>query len=622
MVLTMTTLYGAFGQAPALADEAAPTAVPTRDRIEQRHTWNLADLYADEAAWNADYAKAEQLVKQAADHRGTLSRGAKELLAAYKKRDETYVLVDRLAVYASLNQDEDLNNKTAQARYGRATDLYNRFSEAWAWFQPEVLQIADATVSDWLEKNRELAVYRHALEDARRLRAHTLSPREEELLAMSGDFSDAMQRTFSLFTNADLKFPTIRDEKGAEVQLSPARFSAFLSSADPRVRRDAFLGLHRTYESYENTLGSLLAFQVKRAIFYARARHYKSALEASLSPNNIPVSVYDNLVAAVNESLPLLHRYSALRKRVLKLKELHPYDLYVPLVAESSRKVQYDDAVKTILEGLSPLGDEYVKPMRQGFESRWIDVFETKGKRSGAYCSGTYSSHPYLLLNYNETPHDRSTVAHEMGHAMHTWFTTRTQPVIYGDYSIFCAEVASTVNEVILNDYLYRRATDKMEKLQLVNELLENIRTTVFRQTLFAEFERQIHETAEAGKPLTPDLMQKMYRDLVQKYYGPELVIDSETDSECFRIPHFYRNFYVYQYATSYAAATDIGRRIVSKEPAAVDGLMKFLKAGSSVYPIDCLRLAGVDMTTPQPVRSCMKLFGEKLAEMEKLLAE
>ncbi|MFO0972694.1 MAG: oligoendopeptidase F [Phycisphaerae bacterium] len=609
----------------ALAAEGsagAPKALPTRDQLPEQDTWNLADLYVDDAAWNADFAKAEQLVGKAAAHKGTLARGAKELLATLKLRDETYVLVDRLAVFASLRQDENLDDKTHQSRYGRAMDLYNKFSEAWSWFGPEVLQIAEATLADWLSKDAALATYRHALDDMRRLAPHTLSPREEELLAMSGDMSDCMQRTFSLFTNADLKFPTIQDEQKHDVQLSPGRFLAFLNSPDGRVRRDAFLGLHKTYESYENTLGSLLSFQVKKAIFYARARHYASAREAALTPNNIPVAVYDNLITAVHEGLPLLHRYTALRKKLLKLDELHPYDLYVPLVAESHRAVPYDDAVKTILEALGVLGDDYIKPMRQGFAGRWIDVRETRGKRSGAYCSGTYSSHPYLLLNYSDTAHDRSTVAHEMGHAMHTWFTTHAQPVVYGDYAIFCAEVASTVNEVILNEYLYRRATTKAEKLELVNELLENIRTTVFRQTLFAEFEKQIHETAEAGRPLTPDLMQKIYRDLVQKYYGRELVIDPETDSECFRIPHFYRNFYVFQYATSYAAATDIGRRIITKKPGATEGLMKFLKAGSSVYPIDCLKLAGVDMTTPDPVRSCMRLFGEKLDEMEKLLAE
>jgi len=619
----MSVLFGVVSSTHSFAAEGGGgKAVPTRAEIPEKDKWNLSDLYKDDAAWDADYTKADPMVKRCKELKGSAAKGPAELLGVLKHRDQTYLIVDRLAVYASLMQDQDLDNKPNQARYGRAMDLYNRFSESMSWFSPEVLTIPPESLSSWMDKNKDLAVYRHALEDIQRMKAHTLSPREEELLAMSGDMSDGMSRTFSLFTNADMKFPTMKDERDNEVQLSPGRLMAFLTSPNPRVRRDAFLGMHKTYENYENTVGSLLAFQIKRDWFYARARGYKSCLEAALFPDNIPVSVYDNLIKAVNDALPLMHRYTQLRKKILKIDELHPYDLYVPLISESSKKVPYDDAVKTILTSLNVLGPDYISAMTKGFDSRWIDVYETKGKRSGAYCSGTYSVHPYLLLNYNETAHDRSTVAHEMGHAMHTWFTTHTQPVIYGDYSLFCAEVASTANEVILNEFLYQQARTKQEKLELINELLENIRTTVFRQTLFAEFERAVHQLAEQGKPLTPDLMQKTYHDLVQKYYGPALVIDSETDSECFRIPHFYRNFYVYKYATSYAAATDLGRRIIARQPGAVEGLMNFLKAGSSVYPIDCLKLAGVDMTTPAPVQSCMKLFGDKLAEMETLLSE
>lgn len=614
------------GAASLAAEKSAPTgggkAVRTRDQLAEHDKWNLNDLYANETAWEADFGKAQDMVKQAAGMKGRASRSGADLLAILKHRDQTYLVVDRVAVHASLKQDENLDDKTGQAHYSRATDLYNKFTEAFSWLTPEILQIPAESFASWQAKDKELAVYAHALDDIQRMRPHTLSPREEELLAMSGDMADGMSRTFSLFSNADMKFPVIKDDKGEDVELSPARYAAFLNVRDPRVRRDAFAGLHGTYSKFANTIGSLLAFQVKRDIFYARARRYGSSLEAALTPDNLPVSVYDNLVRTVNEGLPALHRYTDLRKRVLKLGELHAYDLYVPLVAESTEKFEYAGSLKTILEALNLLGPEYIDPMRKGFESRWIDVYETKGKRSGAYCSGTYSVHPYLLLNYEGTSHDRSTIAHEMGHAMHSWFTQHAQPVVYGDYSLFCAEVASTTNEVILNEYLYQRAKTKQEKLELVNSLLENIRTTVFRQTLFAEFERAIHEMAEAGKPLTPDVMQKTYKALVQKYYGPTLICDADVESECFRIPHFYRSFYVYKYATSYAAATDIGRRILAREPGAVEGLMKFLKAGSSVYPLDCLKLAGVDMTTPQPVRSCMKLFADKLAEMEKLLAE
>ncbi len=615
---------GGCSQVPAWMTEgtSGAAAVRTRDQVPVEYTWNLNDLYPDDAAWEADFARAQEMVRQSREMQGRAAQSGPDLLAVLRHRDQTYLRVDRLFVLAHLRQDENLDDKAAQARFGRASDLSNRFGEAWAWLMPEIQQIDAAALDSWLAADADLAVYRHALDDLRRLKPHTLSRREEELLAMSADLADATSRTFSLMTNADLKFPAIRDEQGREVELSPARFSSFLQSSDPRVRRDAFLGLHGTYESFENTVGSLLAYSNKRDWFYARARNYASCVEAALVPDNIPVSVYDNLVAAVNEALPLLHRYTALRKKVLGLAELHPYDLYVPLVAESRRKVAYEDAVATIREALAVLGPQYAEPLRRGFESRWIDVYETKGKRSGAYCSGTYTVHPYLLLNYEGTPNDRSTVAHEMGHAMHTWFTVKSQPIIYGDYSLFCAEVASTVNEVLLNEYLYRRAAARQEKLELVNSLLENMRTTVFRQTLFAEFERWTHARVEKDEPLTPDAMQRAYHDLVAKYYGPTLVIDPQTDFECFRIPHFYRAFYVYKYATSYAAATDIGRRILAGEPGAVDGLMTFLRAGSSVYPIDCLKLAGVDMTTPQPVRNCMRLFAEKLDELERLLAE
>lgn len=619
-MLTVTTCPR-FAAAQPKPTEST-TAIPTRDRIAAEHTWNLDDLFKSEADWEAAFTRAQEMVQKCKSMKGMAAKSGADLLAVLKHRDETYLQVDRLAVYASLRQDEDLNNKSNQARFNRASELYNKFGESLAWFEPEVLQIPAETLHSWLEKDRSLAVYRHALDNIQRMRPHTLSPSEEELLAMSRDMSDGMQRTFSLLSNADLKFPTIKNEKGEDLELSSARYMGLIYSPDRRVRRDAFLGLHQTFEKFENTIGSLLTFQIKRAVFYARARKYNSAIEAALDGDNVPVAVYDHLIAAVHEAFPLMHRYMAMRKKLLKLDELHPYDLYVPMIAASQEKIEYDRAVETIIEALGVLGGEYVEPMKQGFSSRWIDVYATRGKRSGAYCSGTYSVHPYLLLNYEGTANDRSTVAHEMGHAMHTWFSTHHQPVIYGDYSIFCAEVASTVNEVILNHHLMQKATTKQQRLELVNSLLENIRTTVFRQTLFAEFERITHKMVEEGKPLTPDILQQIYRDLNRQYYGEGVVMDSEWDSECLRIPHFYSNFYVYKYATSYSAASDIGRRIIAGEPAARDGLLKFLKAGSSVYPIDCLKLAGVDMTTPEPVRNCMKLFGEKLDEMERLLAQ
>jgi len=545
---------------------------------------------------------------------------AEQLAAVLKLRDEAGVLIERLYAFAHLRHDENTDDQQAQGDYNVANDVANQFGEDTAWFVPALLALPAGAVSNWIESSPPLGVYRHWWADIERRRPHFRNSAEETLLAQVSPLSDGPSHTFSLFTNADMKFPIIRDEEGKEVELSLGRYMAAIYSQDRRYRKDAFLALHETYAKFANTLASLLNTQVKRDMFYAKARGYADAREAALGPNNIPAAVYDGLVGVVNRNLPLLHRYTELRRRVLKLDGLHAYDLYVSLVPESSEKVPYDEAVGTILDGLAVLGPEYCGPMRTGFASRWVDVCETQNKRSGAYCMGTYLVHPYLLLNYADNANARSTVAHEMGHAMHTWFTQHSQPPIYGDYTIFCAEVASTVNEALLNDHLLRRATTDEARLQLINQSLENIRTTVFRQTLFAEFERRIHDMAQQGLPLTSQSLFGEYRGLYERYYGPALVIDDVLDAECLRIPHFYRNFYVYQYATSYCAATDIARRILANGPGAVDGLIRFLKAGSSDYSINILKLAGVDMTTAEPFEATMRLFEKQLDEMEKLL--
>ncbi|MCK6482654.1 MAG: oligoendopeptidase F [Phycisphaerae bacterium] len=599
--------------------EGGPGKVLTRDEIAEQHRWNLADLYADEAAWTADFEAAGKLLTEFKTHKDKIDSAAR-LATVLKQRDRLSLKLERVYAWAMLKHHEDTNEKNAQASYARASDLTHRYAEDTSWLIPNLLALPAETVTSWIDKTPELNVYRHWWDDIRRQRTHFRNTAEEELLALAAGMADGPSDAFSLFTNADLKFGTVKDEQGDEVELSPGRYNAAIYSADRRYRRDAFVGLHETYGKYANTLAALLSTQVKRDIFYAKSRNYGSALEASLGPNAIPVEVYEQLVAAINRHAPLLHRYAELRQRVLKLDELHAYDLYVPLVPEYAEKVPYEAGVGTILESLSILGEEYTTPMRRAFESRWVDVYETRNKRSGAYCMGCYSAHPYLLLNYAGTANDRSTVAHEMGHAMHSWFTQKTQPVIYGDYTIFCAEVASTVNEALLNDYLLKRATKDEERLQLINSSLEGIRTTVFRQTLFAEFEKTIHEMAERGEPLTPDALFRVYRGLYQKYYGPALVLDECLDAECLRIPHFYRNFYVYQYATSYCAATNIASRVLAGEDGAVEGLMKFLKAGSSDYSLNVLKLAGVDMSSPKPFEDTMKLFERRLDELERLL--
>lgn len=604
-----------------MADEkpAKPAGAPTRDQILEKDKWNLTDIFTDDAAFEASFKKVESMVPEMKALRGTLGESGDALLKGLKARDSLVLELDRLAVYAGLSYHQDMAVSTAQARDSRVHSLGTRVGEATSWFVPEILTIPSDKLSSWMESNKDLAVYRHALEDIQREKEHYLSPREEELLAMAGEVTAAPNTIYSLYTNTDLEFPVIKDETGNEVELSAALYTKLIYSRDRRVRRDAFLGIHDTYAKLKGTLGAMLSAHVKQHIFNAKARHYGSSMEAALGSPNIPTSVYKNLVETVGKNTWRLHKYVDMRKKMMKLDEIHGYDLYVQLVDAKEEKINYEDAVGTILTALAPLGSDYTGTLKRAFDSRWIDVYETKGKRSGAYCWGSYLTHPFLLLNYGGTMNDRSTVAHEMGHAMHSWYTVKNQPPIYGDYATFCAEVASTVNEVVLAHYLLNHAKTDTERLLILQQQIEGIRTTVFRQTMFADFEMKIHELAEAGEPLTGEKVCQIYGDLVRAYYGSELVIEPSATAECLRIPHFYRNFYVYTYATSHCAATNIGERIINNEPGAVDGLMKFLSSGSSRYPLETLSLAGVDMSSPKPIEDTMEHFTELLEKFESL---
>ncbi|HWL94971.1 MAG TPA: oligoendopeptidase F, partial [Phycisphaerae bacterium] len=609
------------GPSQIMAQEKGGTALgpPMRDQIAEADKWNLCDIYPDDAAFEASFKAVETMIPDFKKLRGTPAESGDALLQALKSRDKLSMELDRLMVYAGLSFHQDMSVSVAQGRSDRVQSLGTRASEATSWFVPEILSIPWETISGWMEKNKDLAVYRHALEDIQREKAHYLSPREEELLAMAGDVTAAPSNIYNLYTNTDLEFPIIKDEKGNDVRLSSAAYTKLIYSRKREVRRDAFMGIHDTYAKMKGTLGAMLNSHVKQHIFNAKARHYESSMAAALGGPNVPASVYKNLIETVNRNTPHLHRYVEMRKRLMGLDEIHGYDLYVPLVGDTDEKIEYADAVTTILTALRPLGEDYVATLRTAFDSRWIDVYETKNKRSGAYCWGSYATHPFLLLNYGGTMNDRSTVAHEMGHAMHSWYTVKHQPFPYGDYATFCAEVASTVNEVILAHYLLNHAESDVERLLILQQQIEGIRTTVFRQTMFAEFEMKIHEMAEAGEPLTGDTLCKVYGELVRRYYGPGLVIEPSASAECLRIPHFYRNFYVYTYATSHCAATNIGRRIIENEPGAVDGLMQFLSSGSSRYPLDTLKLAGVNMNSPKPIEDTMEMFGGLLAEFETL---
>jgi oligoendopeptidase F len=594
-----------------------------RDKIPAKYRWDLSDIFPSEAAWEAAFERIEGLIEEVKAVKGTLGNSPEALLKGLELRDRLGAEFSHLYHYAGLAYSLNMKDMKATARNERARSLGTRASQATSWLVPELLTIPKKTVQKWLFENDQLAVYRHDFHDLYRVQKHVLSPREEELMAMAGEVMSAPGNIFGRLQNTDLDFPVIKGPDGKDVKLSSAKYYQFIYSKNRRLRRDAFLGLHKVYLDKRNTISAILSAEIKSNIFNARARHFDSALEAALNGPGIPVEVLENLVATVHANLPKVHRYTALKKKVLGLDAIHRYDLRVAMVEGPEEEIPYADAVQTVLTALQPMGKEYCSVLGKAFDSRWVDVYETPNKRSGAFSWGSYlSPHPFVLLNYHGTRNDRSTIAHEMGHAMHSFYSNKTQPYTYAGYAIFCAEVASTANEVLLSQHLLKHAKTDLEKMLLIQEQMENIRTTVIRQTMFAEFEKTIHAMAEAGKPLTGDVLCDVYGNIVSKYYGPEMVIDECAKAEGMRIPHFYRNFYVYTYATSYCAATNIGRRIMAGEPGSVEGLKAFLSAGSSKYPLDVLKLAGVDMTTPKPIEDTMQLFGELMDQFEALHAE
>lgn len=606
-----------------LAPDEGPAGPPKWADIDEKYRWNLTDLFADEAAWEAAFKDVEMKIKILAAMKGKLGQSADALLTALQHRDRTFAELGRVYQYAGLAYYLDMKNNEAVGRFERAESLSTRASEAVSWFVPEVLALPREKVASWMDEDDKLAVYRHEFDDIYRQREHILSPREEELLAMAGDVTGAFNTIFGRLQNTDLDFPTVKDADGKEFKLSSAKYYQYIYSPDRRLRKDVFFGLHNVYLDKRNTISAILSGQVKQHMFYAKARGFKSSLESALNGPGIPVEVVENLIATVNKHLPKLHRYTALRKKVMGIDEVHRYDLRVPMLSAPDESIPYDEATETILAALEPLGDGYVSTARRAFNSQWLDVYETENKHSGAFSWGTpLAPHPFMLLNYHGTRNDRSTTAHELGHTMHSWHTIKNQPLVYAGYASFCAEVASTVNEVLLSHYLLGHAKDDMEKMLILLEDIENIRTTVFRQTMFAEFEKTIHEQAEAGQALTGDSLCETYGAIVKKYYGPDIVMDECAKAEGLRIPHLYRNFYVYTYATSHCAATNIGRRIIDEEPGAVEGHIKFLSAGSSKYPLDVLKLAGVDMTTPKPIEDTMELFAQLMDEFEALHAK
>jgi len=591
-----------------------------RSDIPVEYTWNLESIFSANEDWERDFQALQRRLPELEALAGSLAQSGQALLKVLQMRDELYKELERLYAYASMRKDEDTTNSTYQGMADRALQLYVHASTVASYIEPEILALPQATLDLFLKDTPELALYGHELHDLNRKREHIRSAEIEAILAAAGEMAAGPDSIFTMIDNADLKLPTIKNEEGEEVELTKGNYQVFIQSTNRQVRKDAFEALHGTFLKQRHTIASTLAAQVKSDIFYTHQRNYSSCREHALARYNIPVSVYDNLVESVSEHIPLLDRYLKLRKRILQLDELHMYDLYVPIVEESKEEISYQQSCDTVVAALAPLGESYTSTLKQGFAKRWIDVYETPGKRGGAYSGGAYSTQPFILLNYQHNRDSMYTLAHELGHSMHSFYTRNYQPYPYGDYTIFVAEVASTLNEGLLTEYLLKETSDRALRLAILNHSLEGFRGTLFRQTMFAEFEQQIHSQAEQGEPLTADTLSALYRTLCEKYYGGEAFIDELIDIEWARIPHFYSSFYVYQYATGISAASALVQQILHEGKPAVERYLKFLGSGSSDYSIELLRKAGVDMTSPEPVRQALRLFESHLAQMEELI--
>jgi len=594
--------------------------LPGRDEIEARYKWKLEDIYADENYWEDDFLKISHLSTQLSAFKGTLSQSPDKLLQCFQLCNDMLSLNDKLFVYARMRRDENNSEPKYQALADRAMALGTEVYAAMAFIMPEIIVMEEQALVNNLEQVEELRIYKQYINEILRQKQHVLSDKEEEMLALSAEVAHAPYDIFTMFNNADIKFPAIKDENGDEVELTKGRYIKFLEARDQRVREDAFHALFKTYAVMKNTLAAALGNNIKKNRFYAKVRRYDSCMGAALDNDNVSTDVYDNLISIVNKNLPLLHRYLRLRKKALKLDTLHMYDLYVPMVEMPKKDIPYEEAVKMVANGLKPLGEQYLQNLEKAFGSGWIDVFENRGKTSGAYSSGAYLTHPYVLLNYQSTINDVFTLAHEMGHAMHSYYTNMTQHYIYSDYKIFVAEVASTLNESLLIKYLLSIESDNSEKAYLLNHYLEEFRGTLFRQTMFAEFEKAIHNIIETGGALTAQELCRIYRALNVKYFGQEVIIDDEIDMEWARIPHFYSSFYVYKYATGISAAASLSKQITEEGAPALERYIGFLRSGGSDYPINLLKKAGVDLSTPKPIEDAMKTFEIILEELETLI--
>ncbi|HGM5824881.1 TPA: oligoendopeptidase F [Enterococcus faecium] len=594
--------------------------LPKREELPENLTWDLTKIFSSDQEFDEKYLELSEELKQSEKHKGTLDQGASQFLNAIEFVLRVYRQTEVIYVYAHLKNDQDTGNTDYQALYARASSLFSKVSEAVSWFEPEILQLSDDQIWQYFKEEPKLEVYRHYIQQIVDNRAHVLSAEQESLLAGAGEIFDASSDTFAVLNNADLVFPTIEGENGEIVQLSHGVYGQLLESTDRRVREAAFKGLYSVYEQFRNTFASTLGTHIKGHNSKAKVRNYSSAREASLSNNHIPESVYDTLVDVVNKHLPLLHRYMELRKRLLEVEKLHMYDLYTPVLGEAPITFTYEEAKEKALEALKPMGEEYMAIVEKAFSERWIDVVENKGKRSDAYSSGSYDTNPYILLNWHDTLDQLFTLVHEMGHSVHSYFTRSNQPYVYGDYSIFLAEIASTTNENILTEYLLETEKDPRVRAYVLNHYLDGFKGTVFRQTQFAEFEHFMHTEDEKGVPLTSEYLSDSYGKLNAKYYGPAVEEDPEIKFEWSRIPHFYYNYYVFQYSTGFSAASALAKKILNQEPEALENYLAYLKAGNSDYPVEVMKKAGVDMTQAAYIEDAMSMFEQRLNELEELI--
>lgn len=595
--------------------------IPKRSEVPEQFKWALEDIYATDEKWAEDLQKLKAMLERIAAFKGRLSESADTLYDFMQLSDEISVLCDSLGNYAQRRSDEDTANAKYQGFIGQLMNAYVAVNSAGSFETPEIISIEEDKLQKFYEDKPELKLYKRALDKLRRKKAHILSEAEEKILALTGEMGQSPENIYSMFSDADLRFPDAVDKDGKTHQVTHGSYIPLVQSEDRVLRKSAFESMYGTFDKFKNTCAATLSAQIKSVNFYAKARKYDSSLEAALDGTEVPVSVYKNLIEAVHDNMHYMYDYVALRKKLLGVDELHFYDLYTPVVPDADMKITFEEAKETVLKALAPMGEDYLAILKEGFENRWIDVYENEGKTSGAYSAGA-RVHPYVLLNHKDTLNCMFTLAHEMGHAIHSYLSNKNQPVVYSDYVIFVAEVASTCNEALLMQYLLKNTEDKKQRAYLINYFLEQFRTTLYRQTMFAEFELKINEMVAAGESLTAEGLNELYGQLNKLYFGDGIVLDDEIKLEWARIPHFYYDYYVYQYATGYSAAIALSQRILKYGEPAVKDYIGFLKGGCSTDPISLLKGAGVDMATTQPINEALAMFGELVKKMEEAMAE